>query len=118
MLTIWREMRSGCALAAMMLLAQPRGLAYADTLPMDAASTAPPLVGEVTVLGRRSPLPDLQERQDFHRAELEELRKRFEPPGKPETRRERVLSLPNPDKGKSTIPSPASSIDRGAPTNH
>ncbi|WP_155524658.1 hypothetical protein [Oleisolibacter albus] len=74
-------------------------------------------IPEIFVFGKKSVVPDFQEIMDFHNNEFQTLRKKFERSSKPVTRSELLMKTPNPDAGKSAIPSPSSAVTYGKPTD-
>jgi len=79
-------------------------------------AAAPAPEEEIVIEGRRGAAPTFQEEFEFHRSELDRLRRRFEPVRPGHDRMEGMTATPDPDAGKSVIPSPGSAIVQGRPT--
>lgn len=72
----------------------------------------------IIVTAPRRVEPDFQEQMRFHEEEYQRLRRIYGPGvGRPPDRSEKLLGIPNPDAGKSAIPSPGSAIVQGRRTD-
>lgn len=79
------------------------------------AEPPPVIADEIIVQGRRDATPSFQQQWEYHRQEYDRLRKLFGPPDIVNSRLGRLTDTPNPDAGKSVIPSPGSQIVQGRP---
>ncbi|MDG5496707.1 hypothetical protein [Niveispirillum sp. BGYR6] len=70
---------------------------------------------EIIVRGRRNGEPDYQEQYEFHQKEFERLHKIYGKEAPPNRRLDRMTDSPNPDAGKTVVPSVNGSTVQGQP---
>lgn len=70
---------------------------------------------EIIVRGRRDGEPDFQEQNEFHQKEFERLHKIYGKEAPPNRRLDRMTDTPDPDAGKTVVPSANSGTVQGQP---
>jgi hypothetical protein len=83
----------------------------------DKKAEQPATEDEIIVRGRRDGEPDFQEQNEFHQKELDRLQKIYGTEAPPDRRLDRMTETPNPDAGKSVVPSVNSGVVQGQPSS-
>ncbi|HYC02838.1 MAG TPA: hypothetical protein VED40_06070 [Azospirillaceae bacterium] len=90
---------------AFLILSLAAGTAPAQNAakPEPAGKDAP--IDEVTIIGRRSSVPDINEQLDFHNEEYRRLKAQYDPDPPPPSRANRLLTVPMDTFGAGGSPS-------------
>jgi len=80
-------------------------------------ATKPTEEEEIIVRGRRDGEPDFQEQNEFHQKEFDRLHKIYGKEAPPNRRVDRMTDTPNPDAGKTVVPSANSGTLQGQPSS-
>lgn len=107
------------ALFILALLTAGICLPVAAQQPADTAKKAEPPAEEeeIIVRGRRDGEPDFQQQNEYHQKEFERLHKIYGKEAPPNRRLDRMTDTPNPDAGKTVVPSANSGTVQGKPSS-